>query len=554
MNNKLDFSEEIESLMNKDQLDLLNYFENFNNNNIVYLNNTDFKNGTYRITKPGIYKLCENIVFHPNPDNDFNPKPNQYDKYSIEAYHLGFFAALTIETKGVILDLCGFTIKQSNEHYLKQRFFAIIELASSPFIKGQGPGNFGNHNPVAEYVLIKNGIIGKSSHHGIHGNLMNNIIFKDLVIKDFDLAAASLNGGTTIIFCDIECKNTNLDVPVQSNYTMAKFSKKSLIKAMKKNNDYKLNKIVNKKSIDEIYDELIKSLENTEEHILYGKQIEKINKEIFLNKFCNEGHDANVYGLSFNVSGVLVNDFITLRDCENKAIGNKDIILYNIKIKNIKSHPVEVLCLSEKNGNGIQKGSIGNALDMKDIINTNDNYNGNILSDTNIGISSVMNNKYDSDKIGTNNIGKEIINWVNSKSSFKKIMMENNLNYIYGKDSMIHEMKGNIGLFLSGACNVKVVNTFIDGVKVFGNDVSGVKGYAKGACSHGILLTACKEIEFMNTNVCNIETENKEAIAENLTILNGSEWSGNIDSNNNDLEIKYIKYLILKLILNKLKN
>ena len=58
----------------------------------------------------------------------------------------------------------------------------------------------------------------------------------------------------------------------------------------------------------------------------------------------------------------------------------------------------------------------------------------------------------------------------------------------------------------------------------------------------------------MNTNVCNIETENKEAIAENLTILNGSEWSGNIDSNNNDLEIKYIKYLILKLILNKLKN
>ena len=64
-----------------------------------------------------------------------------------------------------------------------------------------------------------------------------------------------------------------------------------------------------------------------------------------------------------------------------------------------------------------------------------------------------MDNNYDSDKIGTNNIGKEIINWVNSKNSFKKIMMENNLNYIYGKDSMIHEMKGNIGLFLSGACN-----------------------------------------------------------------------------------------------------
>ena len=61
-----------------------------------------------------------------------------------------------------------------------------------------------------------------------------------------------------------------------------------------------------------------------------------------------------------------------------------------------------------------------------------------------------------------------------------------------------------------------------------------------------------KRSELINQEIK--ENENKEAIAENLTILNGSEWSGNIDSNNNDLEIKYIKYLILKLILNKLKN
>ena len=70
--------------MSEKQLDLANYFENFNSNNAVYLNNCDFEYGTYRITEPGIYKLQEDIVFHPNADNDFNPKPEQFEKYPMK--------------------------------------------------------------------------------------------------------------------------------------------------------------------------------------------------------------------------------------------------------------------------------------------------------------------------------------------------------------------------------------------------------------------------------------------------------------------------------------
>ena len=96
------FSDGDKSVMSEKQLDLANYFENFNSNNIIYLNNCDFEYGTYRITEPGIYKLQEDIVFHPNADNDFNPKPEQFEKYPMNAYHLGFFAAITIEAKGNI--------------------------------------------------------------------------------------------------------------------------------------------------------------------------------------------------------------------------------------------------------------------------------------------------------------------------------------------------------------------------------------------------------------------------------------------------------------------
>ena len=356
---------------------------------------------------------------------------------------------------------------------------------------------------------------------------------------------------------------------------MARFSKKSLEKGKKRNNDYNLNKIINGKSITKIYNELEISLKNTEDHILYGKPIEKINSETFLNKFPNQGQDANVYGLSFNVVGVLVGPFLQNRDCDNKEIGNKDILLFNVKITHIKSHPVEVICISEKNGTGIQKGSVGNALDIKSIINHYDgSYNGNIVSDTNIAIASTIdNNNPNLQKIGTNNIDNEIVNCTNSNEPISTVMDKNNFKYVYGKDSMIHEMKGSIGLFFSGACGVKVVNTMLNDVKVLGNYVSSVNGNAKGGNCHGILLTASKDIEFLNTNVCNIETENVNSVCEKLTSINNSEWSGNIGEDNveEDSEIEtekceksmeellnymnyIIKKLIIKLILKKLKD
>ena len=42
------------------QMDLLKFFENYSPE-VTELSQKDFQHGTYRITKPGYYKLTENI-------------------------------------------------------------------------------------------------------------------------------------------------------------------------------------------------------------------------------------------------------------------------------------------------------------------------------------------------------------------------------------------------------------------------------------------------------------------------------------------------------------
>ena len=205
------FTSQLKQSVTLDQSALLRYFENFPYNNveeeyhisnnteygIINLRQSHFENGTIQIKKPGVYVLRENIVFEPNKSNGFMPTSDQMASGFYPsardggAYHLGFFAAIAIEADGVILNLNGHCIKQSKEHSLMQRFYANIELANAPFIMNQGPGSFTTESTykAAKNVLIYNGTLGLSSHHGIHGNRMENIVLYDLVVEKFEVAS-----------------------------------------------------------------------------------------------------------------------------------------------------------------------------------------------------------------------------------------------------------------------------------------------------------------------------------------------------------------------------
>ena len=158
----------------------------------TYLTAQDFANGTYRITQPGFYVLCEDVRFLPHA---VSPYPRDAE-YAHPAYSMGFFAAITIECPGVVLDLGGHTISQSLLHYARMRFFDTIELANAPFISNQGPGSLNQSASIAStsHCVIQNGTLGLSSHAHIHGNANTCVEIRNISFQDFEVAAIQLNG------------------------------------------------------------------------------------------------------------------------------------------------------------------------------------------------------------------------------------------------------------------------------------------------------------------------------------------------------------------------
>jgi len=161
----------------------------------VSLTQDDFKNGAYIIDIPGVYTFQEDIVFRPTGTlNSSEPETWMFPDITTAPYNkspfiLGHFAGIIIQTDGVTLDLNGKTFSQSEEHALMQRFFALVELASSPFKPNVGPAAFGDASSFfpASNVVIENGKFGRSSHHAIHGNNNKGVTLRYLDISDFEV-------------------------------------------------------------------------------------------------------------------------------------------------------------------------------------------------------------------------------------------------------------------------------------------------------------------------------------------------------------------------------
>jgi hypothetical protein len=546
---KFDLS--LKSKLDNNQKNLLQYFEiypyinriesfSYDNNtpySIINLYNNDFKNGTVRIKKPGIYRLQENIVFNPNESNDFSPTTKQissglYPENMSGPYHLGFFAAITVETNDVVIDLNGYTIKQSKLHKLQQRFYANIELANSPFIPKQGPSSFigvGGYRP-ANRVLIMNGTSSSTSHHGIHANTANNVVLHNLNFNNFEVAGIALNGTTNAVINNVTIENNDNNIPVLSTYSQARFIRKFLHSAKQIKPDLKLS---NSKTIDNIIQNIQSDLDTTFNQF---KNNNTIPDNFFKNN--NIEYDGNVYGIVLNVNGVVINDFITERTSE--MIGNSNIFLNNININNISSTPVEIIGLNSNPSNNtayggrVQVGPLGDVLQMEHIQNNDGTYKANSLSDAQIILAEPS---YTGPK-GTNNIVNKVVEWTKNERTLSSFIGNENGKFYYlgGGDSMNHVMKGNIGLFISAGNNIRGDKIVISNIKSNGNNV-GVSQLSpiqpdpllkKGLNSHSLLITGSSNIYIENSNsrIMDAFSENGESnkikligVNRNITVL-----------------------------------
>jgi len=479
------------------------------------LSNKDFKNGTYRIKKPGVYILSEDILFHPNPENDYQPTDAQQDEYpssSGSPYTLGFFTAITIEAHGVILDLNGYEIKQSLEHYVHQRFFSCIELASSPFFTKQGPASFTGDKDKFQNgsdILITNGKLGLSSHHAIHGNNCTNIILDNLEIYDFEICGIAINGTKHSIINNVTIRDNLKTVPLNAKYSQVRFLRRYL----KKINNIILNDDIAKKLLIKIENTINTAKKAAIKYLKYKIGFTNI-PEIFRNTQLLS--DGAVYGLVLNQNGVVVGPFLKKRDPDK---GNCNIILKNITIKNIQSKPKEIIGLSKNSNNtksysgAVMTGPVGDVFDILFNTDLNCNYIPNLLADAQLIIAKSDNiNKTNT---GTTAISQKIIDWSEgNKTLVEGVESETPTCFVFGGDSMAHSMKGNIGLFISGGKDFYMDNICVEDIKNFSKNIGKIPNKVKviydkltksklpdgltdlGGKEYNTLLTASENINF----------------------------------------------------------
>lgn len=380
----------------------------------VHLTKLDFAHGTVRVLVPCKIVLCESIVFNPNPgylggnpENEIDPNRDEHHDWlpyrgqtaylpldseklhlphggsPSRAYHLGFFAAITVEHgEGTIIDLNGFRLSCHPDFALQQRFHALIELANQPFMAGQGPSDFGGELRSAKKVWIRNGTIGLSAHHGIHGNSMQDVLISDVTFRDYEVAAISLNGGRRIVIRDCQLEGTLDRVPVLSAYSGSRFARlvgKNLLNQISTFPGYSSLSKSNKKAIDQamqeleqairdlnpLLDETFNLVKRSTDNGDWIKRLKQIDP-LFRNPHYIDPEtgrvifpaEANPYGIAIHSRGVLVNAFL----CNGSKMGGlddlarafecTDITLERVNIAKTRGIVREVLALAAEDQSG----------------------------------------------------------------------------------------------------------------------------------------------------------------------------------------------------------
>jgi hypothetical protein len=509
----------------------INYNKSDQNSSIVHLDNDSFCNGTYRIIKSGLYKICEDITFCP-PVSCLQTYQNLPGGIG-QAYNLGFFAAITIEADNVILDLQGYTIKQSKKHYLHQRFFACVELGHSPFMPKQGPIPFTDTFRGPSCTVIKNGTLGLSSHHGIHGNVAYDLILKNLTICDFEVGGIALNGCTCVDIGDCSIGPGSVHTPVNSFFSHSKALQLFLQDHEKEClNDVSLclhdGRILTRKSV-------------------YNALIDESSTSTLFTTMNSPFPEGNMYGIVLNSAGVVVNALPTTRD-DNKrhVLGNYDISLHNIYVHGIKSCPIETKALlrhktSQQSSYGlhVQKDNIGAVFQLDQCTDsTTQLYKGNIVSDAQLWLSVALPNTCDkltNIKISrcpfashkrtstpSSTISPRIIDWVQQSNNSVEHYIDTE--FIGGGDTMAHIMKGNMGILINQGKNIHLHDVEVDGVSNKMSTTSSYKHHSQnpivcGESSFGILINSSVDISMKKVDVKNVYSLQGDEYVEHICII-----------------------------------
>jgi hypothetical protein len=510
---------------------------------------SNFTHGTYRIMTPGYYYLAEDIVFNPNadissvdPSENFMPLESQFGNSSSEypraQFRLGFFAAITVETSRVRIDLNGFKIQQGAEHALMQRSFALIELANSQFIAGQG--SFASEFKPASMVQIFDGHIGLSAQYGIHGNQNLRITIDNINFDGFETAAVQLNGVRGLRFRNCVMENRK-DVPVLSSFSAARSlqryvdylrtsSSQTTLKILGVSHDVSAIQSTLRSAVNRVFDDVV----------AYGKINQTTHpKEHGL--FANEAglSDRNGYCVVINQNGVVASGFPN-QPGRSDPKPSSDVHVANLKCRDHFLHVREVVALKH-NGEPINdpagsivqllnKGGCANYLTIDTVDGGNiENawYTGNALANAQMLVGKAIHNgDFDGSSldVSRNSVTPEMVAWVEAGALGALGDLAADEGWICNGDSMFHVQEGLVSYKVSSTTRSRFEDVHVDratnfgdagartcGDYTFSHPLANLPGYS-GAHARGFSFAGCKNVEVKSCTVNDISSLHGDAI------------------------------------------
>eukprot|EP00127_Corallochytrium_limacisporum_P004438 Clim_evm16s162 gene=Clim_evmTU16s162 len=526
----------------------------------IELRQEDFDQGTYRILTPnGCYRLEEDITFRPNinPEDAYNSgwlTPEQFASnggaYPDDAYGIGFFAAITVETDNTYIDLNGKTIEQGADHALLQRFFAIVELATAPFIPGQGPFTFTDDASTwkpATDVTIRNGVFGRSAHHGIHGNNNNGVLIEDVDFHGYELAAVGLNGANNVVIRNCQGANRK-DVPVLGTFSSVRFMQRFVDSMVAGGSSTTLIVQGDELTAKDIQESIQRAVQDVFDDVMSTGFISKRKADIF-NVFTNPWKviDGNSYGFLVNKVGVAV--LGEPKVPEDTATMGTNILLENLTVKDQESVIIETPTVRTPSG-AILRDAVGAVVQLLKEKKTKSEdpltisswkdedaeYIGDIAANTQmlVGKAIVMGDPTVASLDGArSSITQEVINWVEATPGTSESKLAFLLNaqsgYQCNGDDQNHVAKGAIGLAVFGSRDVTVREVAVSGVKnygkagstccgnyMFSHAAATIPGY-HGNSSRGVVVAGSTNIELIDVEVEKVESYTGTAVGFDVT-------------------------------------
>jgi hypothetical protein len=535
-------------------------------NKAILLHNSDFYDGTLTLDNGGYFKLAENIVFDPNKDGDSFPDcsaatPNSLycEGENANRFRLGWFAAISMRGHDVTLDLNYKTIQQGPTHYLRQRFYANIELADRPFIENQGPvspiatdeffaGGFGDLNFCTNCAIV-DGFLSRASHHGIHGSLPINAYVANLQIDEYEAACISINSLRDSVFYNIDCSGSFEQIQVQAQFSQSIFMLQladDLLMGMPQSDVAYADLLAKRDALRELVQVAetwyINGVANSD------AALQQEMLDLFDMPVTPDGRrvvGGNQYGIIINSKGVAVNQFVN--EPRGWSSGN---FFEHLQINKVLGLVREVVSIRE-GGSGRSVDIAGGTWRALDVLDQSTGlYDGDRLHDLRASVGwwiyeengnstylrSIFEDEIGRARFGTWSIKPKLASWAYlGTQDINELFDDGSFTWICNEDAMAHIQKGNHGLILQDFASSTVKDVKIYEVVNYGeasNPVCGTysriyasnqgtdhNGYS-GCETRGLSLIASTDNDIIDVHINDVESYHCDAFG--VELFNGS--------------------------------